>query len=233
MIKNIIFDVDGVIRILKDAPIKDVLPKEMLSKYGTRYGDMTMRQYFSRYVHSSCVFTIYDRGLISDKEMVETNCDLNDEPFEIMDSLIKVSYQTQRNIIIEPTIDLVRKLKSYGFNIYILSNMGKEKAELLRNIIDTSLFTDIIFSCDVGYVKPEFNMYKYALKRFNIPAEESLFIDDKDENLFPFRCLGGNPFKFELNHLATSLENIEKLVVGDIETEVEESFVMPLTAFNY
>lgn len=221
MIKNVIFDVDGVIRILKDAKITDLLPSDMLKKYNGAYDNMTMREYFKKYVHSSCVFTIYDRGLITNREMISTNCDLFGENLEIMDNLLAESCKPSRNIIIEQTMNLIKKLKACGYNVYILSNMGKEKAEMLRSVLDTSLFDDIIFSCDVGLVKPEFQMYKYALKRFNVRAEESLFIDDRDENLFPFRCLGGNTFKFVLNDLDTTLYQIEKLLLGDLETAIE------------
>ncbi len=47
------------------------------------------------------------------------------------------------------------------------------------------LFDEIIASCKVGCVKPEEEIYKVALSRFNVSSTESIFVDDKQYCLEP------------------------------------------------
>jgi len=42
----------------------------------------------------------------------------------------------------------------------------------------------------VGYVKPEKEIYKIALERFRVTAQESVFIDDKQSLLDPAEQIG-------------------------------------------
>jgi HAD superfamily hydrolase (TIGR01509 family) len=45
------------------------------------------------------------------------------------------------------------------------------------------LFDKKIFSCEVGVIKPDHEIYKTCLNALNIPAEDCLFVDDALENV--------------------------------------------------
>ena len=125
MIKNIIFDVDGVIRYTKELSVKDILPAHMLLKYGDKFDNMTTKQ-FSKSIRGTSVFKLYDRGEITEDDMISTICELEDEPKEVYKLLHQVSCTSENNVIIEPTINLIKNLKSRGFKIFILSNIDRK-----------------------------------------------------------------------------------------------------------
>ena len=81
-------------------------------------------------------------------------------------------------------IDIALKLKKQGYPIYLLSNFPGdqfEKYRLQNSYIDQ--FDDKIISGDVGLAKPDIKIYELAIQKFNLVPEESLFIDDKIENI--------------------------------------------------
>lgn len=51
-------------------------------------------------------------------------------------------------------------------------------------------FEFFIWSCDVGLRKPNPRIYKIALRRLNLPAQECVFVDDKLSHIKAARKLG-------------------------------------------
>ena len=71
-----------------------------------------------------------------------------------------------------------------GYAIYLLSIFPGdqfEKYRLQNSFIDQ--FDDRIISGDVGLAKPDKKIYELAIQKFNLVPENSLFIDDKMENI--------------------------------------------------
>lgn len=52
------------------------------------------------------------------------------------------------------------------------------------------LFDDVIFSSEVGFRKPDDRIFKLALKRIKVTANEAVFIDDMIENVNAARKVG-------------------------------------------
>ena len=81
-------------------------------------------------------------------------------------------------------VNLALQLKKQGYSIYLLSNFPGdqfEKYRLQNSYID--MFDDRIISGDVGLAKPDKKIYELAVQKFSLIPEESLFIDDKIENI--------------------------------------------------
>ena len=84
----------------------------------------------------------------------------------------------------QENVNLALKLKQKGYPIYLLSNFPGdqfEKYRLQNSFLDE--FDDRIISGDVGLAKPDIKIYELAIQKFNLVPEESLFIDDKIENI--------------------------------------------------
>jgi HAD superfamily hydrolase (TIGR01509 family) len=84
----------------------------------------------------------------------------------------------------QENINLALQLQKMGYPIYLLSNFPGdqfEKYRLQNSFIDQ--FDDRIISGDVGLAKPDKKIYELAIKKFNLVPENSLFIDDKIENI--------------------------------------------------
>ncbi|NVN96786.1 HAD family phosphatase [Candidatus Nomurabacteria bacterium] len=82
--------------------------------------------------------------------------------------------------------NIIKKLKEKGFKTVLLSNANASVFE--RKIYKTypefkNLFDDIIISSNIKMIKPNPDIYLYALEKINLKAKESLFIDDSQKNV--------------------------------------------------
>lgn len=78
----------------------------------------------------------------------------------------------------------VHKLRERGFNIYLLSNYNA--SILWRHSKGASFYADIdgrIVSSEVNVIKPDEAIYKKLFDTYNLVPEESLFFDDREENI--------------------------------------------------
>ncbi len=203
MLKNIIFDVDGVIREMFDANMQDILSEDEYKIYSEKLQYPTIKQFCKHCFTHNDFYYDYDKGLKTEEEYIDYFAKQEGLPKELFAKITE--YRCYGHTIYSETLDLVKKLKEEGYNTYILSNMGKRLSSILKAKIDPSLFDDIIFSCDVHHAKPFIDMYEYAIDRLKINPAESLFIDDRQENLDPFKSLGGQTFLFDNKKLNETL----------------------------
>lgn len=111
----------------------------------------------------------------------------------------------------EANIQLAFSIQKLGYPIYILSNFPGDQFEKYRrnnNYIDQ--FDDRIISGNVGMAKPDINIYKLAIKQFNLIPEHSLFIDDKIENTKSAEACGINTIQLSNPEHLTNL--IKKII---------------------
>jgi epoxide hydrolase-like predicted phosphatase len=95
------------------------------------------------------------------------------------------------------TVALMRRLRQAGHRLYYLSNMPAPFAEHLRRTHDfMAWFDDGVFSSAEHIGKPDPAIFELALKRFDITAAESVFIDDFQPNVDAARALGMTAFVF-------------------------------------
>ena len=80
-------------------------------------------------------------------------------------------------------IELVRRLKNHGYCVYYLSNIPEDILELLtaRGVLDQ--FDGGVASCEVHINKPDPRIYKALLEKYHLKAQESVFIDDRLDNV--------------------------------------------------
>lgn len=76
--------------------------------------------------------------------------------------------------------DLVRDLRKQKYKVGLLSNTELPAADLLLDYHHHE-FDSLTFSCIVGSMKPEKEIYQHALKSLNALAHEAVFIDDVNE----------------------------------------------------
>jgi len=83
------------------------------------------------------------------------------------------------------------QLKAAGFKTAILSNMGDAVEEkIVRELDWIDSFDVCIWSHRLGFAKPDARIYQHTLRLLGINAGESLFIDDKLENIDAAEKLG-------------------------------------------
>ncbi|MBQ1366098.1 MAG: HAD family phosphatase [Clostridia bacterium] len=79
--------------------------------------------------------------------------------------------------------ELVLRLKSAGYGIYLLSNASKAQHLYWPKVPVSKHFDGTLISCDVGFVKPMREIYETFTKRFSLLPEECVFIDDVTSNV--------------------------------------------------
>ena len=121
---------------------------------------------------------------------------------------IKMYYKNHRKMIkgvFEKSVDVLKKLKDKNYECYVLSNWSAETFEGMT--IDypfLQLFDGLLISGEDKLIKPDQAIYQLAKDRFNLNPEETVFIDDKRENIEAAKGLD-----FKTIHL-TDPKNIEK-----------------------
>ena len=111
-----------------------------------------------------------------------------------------------------PTATLIAELKSEGYRLFVLSNMSKEYIDYLRKMPVYQYFEADVVSCDVGLIKPEREIYSLLLERFNLDPAQTMFIDDRKENVLAAAELGITPFHFDRKNPEQSCNQIRELL---------------------
>lgn len=119
-----------------------------------------------------------DLDIISDQEYYRYLAKLvGVKPQQIED------YFASKIVINTELLNILKDLKT-KYKIIILSNSN---STILHNILVknrlSSYFDEIIISGEVGYAKPQLEIYKLVLLRFNLDPSEIIYIDDKTENI--------------------------------------------------
>lgn len=110
-------------------------------------------------------------------------------------------------------INILKEYKEKGYNIYYLSNMSVETFECINKKTDFFEKTCIggVVSAYEKMIKPSEEIYKLLLMRFDLKAEECLFVDDNLNNVNSALKLGFNSFQLKnMSDMKIELKKILK-----------------------
>jgi putative hydrolase of the HAD superfamily len=110
-------------------------------------------------------------------------------------------------------------IKQRGLLTAIVSNMGDSVHEhMMRELDWLSRFDVLVWSYQLGVAKPDPDIYRYALDRLGTRPEETLFIDDKQENVDMAAALGMRGMIFS---------DVEKLHADLVESGLDRELPLP------
>ena len=98
---------------------------------------------------------------------------------------------------IGPTIELMQQIGDQQLPMYCLSNMSRETYASIKDRPLFSFFDDIVISGEVRLIKPDPDIFNYALDKFSIQAADTLFIDDAQANIDTAAQLGFRTVLFD------------------------------------
>jgi HAD superfamily hydrolase (TIGR01509 family) len=198
LIKNIIFDIGNVLMHFQ--------PKEYLETF-ISCPDKREKTY--KAIFGSKEWLMLDRGVITEPEAVElfkANCpEVSDEIQTAMD------HWTEKMLTpIVGTGDYLIKLKNAGYAIYILSNYQDRAFNYIRSRNKFFDYADgFVLSFEDKLMKPEKEIYKTLLSRYNLESSETVFIDDTPENIFAAGAVGIHGIVFTgLTDLTTQMNSL-------------------------
>ena len=131
----------------------------------------------------------FDRGVLSDEEIVDGFV-ANDTSIE---AEIREVFNDFSGVISirDFVFSFIDEIKAKGYKVYALSNMPK----IVREDCDKDFaFLDkmdgYILSYEVKCIKPDREIYDVLLSKYNLKAQNCIFIDDLAENTKSARRLG-------------------------------------------
>ena len=179
MIKNIIFDFGDVfINLDKKGAMDNAL---------NLFGIDTL----SDEIHA--INALYEQGLITTDEFLEFY--LDNFPNLDRDSLLEVWNCILGDFPIH-RLDYLRQLAAdRKYKLILLSNTNELHINWIKENVDfyeefKANFDAFYLSHEIQLRKPNANIYEFVLNENNIKAEESLFIDDTEENIITASSLG-------------------------------------------
>lgn len=185
MIKNIIFDIGGVIFDDGSKNLEIVLNK---SEDETK---KIMKIIFSGSFRKCLLGTATINNHI---EELKVNYP------EFADTIEYVLNPKNYNVtypLMKDTLELIGNLKDQGYKIYLLSNITEASFNYINETIDFNKYFDGgLFSYQEGIKKPNSEFYERLLDKYNLAKEETIFFDDRSQNIEVGNQLGIKSIKF-------------------------------------
>lgn len=193
MIKNIVFDLGRV--LLSWEPYR-----YMLKTFPKHVADEMNEKIFE-----SRDFWLMDKGLMNEEQLWQKKMEelphLKEYILHMKKAVIELLVPIEKNVRLLP------KLKEKGFKLYVLSNFSERHFETVYKKYDFFKFFDgMIISSHVKLAKPEKEIFLELIRRYGIAPQESVFIDDKLENVNVARELG-----FRTVHVTDQIDLEEEL----------------------
>jgi FMN phosphatase YigB (HAD superfamily) len=127
------------------------------------------------------------KGEITTKEFEEKLCEAyNVDSEELSRLFVEGGKLLEVN---EKVLSIVEKLKG-NYNIALFSTTTEKYASLTVEKDLYSNFSNVIYSYEIGALKPEIEVYEKILEKLGKKGEECLYIDAKEENLVPAEEVG-------------------------------------------
>ena len=106
--------------------------------------------------------------------------------------------------------EFIAECKGNGLGVYLLSNASRRQKEYWMDIPGSRYFDGAVVSAFEGCVKPDAKIFRNLLERFHLRAEESLFVDDVQENVAGAERAGLMGFHFtgDVNALRKKVEQL-------------------------
>lgn len=185
MIKNIIFDMGGV--------LLDFNPMVSLNKYFTDENDIALI-YKEVFVNSD--WAELDRGTFTIEEAVDRSCERLPRRLHAPVRTLLENWAKEMPPF-ENMRPLVEGLKNKGYGIYLLSNAPLNFHTYRQRIPGVEFFDGFIISSDWLTIKPERRIYEILFEQFSLVPEECYFIDDLRVNIKGAATVGMNGHCFD------------------------------------
>lgn len=183
MIKNIIFDIGNVLLNFK--------PNEYLETKIEKGSIAAVKEA----VFDSPEWPMLDEGTITEKEAIRVISERNAEIKE----LVEIAFDNWYDMLtpIENSVELLKKLKDKGYNLYYLSNFQELAYDyIIREYEFFRLFDGGVASFAEKLMKPGKDIYEKLMERYDLKPEECLFMDDTALNIDGAQNVGMNGIVF-------------------------------------
>lgn len=206
MIKNIVFDMGGV--------LSEYQP-EMVCRHFIP--DEAERKAVRTSVFVSPEWILLDMGVITEEyALARMQARLETEHERQMAALCLEHWHEYCMWPKEGMAELMRWIKSQGYGIYLCSNAALRLLSCYQDVLpEPQLFDGIFFSAEEKCMKPQKEMYGHLFERFGLKPEECFFIDDLSHNIEGARAVGMDGYCFADGDVEKLKKRLETLNQAD------------------
>ncbi|MEF9920664.1 MAG: HAD family phosphatase [Erysipelotrichaceae bacterium] len=202
MIKNVIFDIGNV--LIDFQP--DLYFKEMIANH-------ELRKHLCDIIFHSPEWLAVDEGTL-DYDDCEAIL-LKQHPSDSSNIKMMIDTWMKMMIVKEEVLSYAYSLQKEGYKIYLLSNLSAGSHDYIRNINNFfDEFDGFVLSYEVGLVKPDAEIYKTLLRKYELRSTQCIFIDDLKANIEQAIALGIHGVVFN------NFKQVSEAVQSIIEEEV-------------
>lgn len=119
--------------------------------------------------------------------------------------------------VVYPEVYAVLEALQGRYKLGLISNAFPSMREALDRLVLSRYFQGIVISAAVGVGKPDPLIYRTALESLDVAAEDSIFVDDVEENVLAAEGLGMTAFLIDRTNQHTEadcrrIENLREVV---------------------
>lgn len=182
---NIVFDLGGVVVLWQ--------PDRII---GRMFDDKQTQEIVKTEIFEHPDWLDLDKGILDTSGAIERGATRTKLP----DAIIRELFQ-QIPLSLKPvlgTLNLIRSVRRNGHKVFALSNIHLASIEYIERAYSfLDLFDGVVISSRIHKVKPDAEIFEYLLNKYGLVAEETVFIDDTEDNLVGAAKLGIQPIRFE------------------------------------
>jgi HAD superfamily hydrolase (TIGR01549 family) len=86
-------------------------------------------------------------------------------------------------------LDFIRSIKTH-YKTGTVSDAWLDARQNVKHYVNSEIFDVIVFSAEEGVMKPDPEIYRRALARLGVAAQEAIFVDDRLRNIVGARQIG-------------------------------------------
>ena len=171
MIRNIIFDVGKVLVSYE--------PEEYMKRLGF---SEEKRKRINEAMFENPLWDESDQGLRTTEELLKA---FTANAPDLADEIRTVHRAVGGTVELCPyALEWIQDLKEKGYHIYILSNYSENMFNQTQEKLKFLPMADgAVFSYAIKLLKPDAAIYDYICETYHLRPEESVFIDDRSENI--------------------------------------------------
>lgn len=182
-IKNIIFDLGGVIINLNQQLTVNAFKILFKDQFEVLYQDLEKNNWLNR----------FEIGEFSEKEFFN----FFKKYKNVSDTVLQNAWNAMLLDIPNARLELIKHY-SKKYNVYLLSNTNIAHYSYIDNYVSRNfnglkfniLFKQVYLSHEIGFRKPSKSIFEYVLSDSGINPNETLFIDDTIDHIKTAKTLG-------------------------------------------
>lgn len=196
MIRNIIFDIGGV--------LLDYNPKTYLDKLNIEEGK---RKELNNIIFHNQKWKDCLNGFITNSELIEY---LIKENLKYKNEIEQILSKNNLKYMLPPKQEMIeyyKTLKQKEYKIYLCSNITEDTYNYIKNSFEIIQVAEGgVFSCFENISKPNIEIYQRLIEKYNLDIEKSILIDDTKRNIISANDIGLNGILFN------NIEDIKKIL---------------------